>query len=119
MQYLSLSFKKTDPFQAGSIGSIILRDGSPARGVIWVENNGPVVFRSPVGTKYGYFDVKNTHISSLTGLRKHRKSPFATHISPLTGLLAKLKTEPIAPAWKGSTFQTSENLTFFQRKVEY
>lgn len=78
------------------------RNGSPARGVIWVENNGPDVFQSPVGTRCGYFEGKNTHIPSLTGLRKHRESPFATHISPLTGLLAMLKPEPIEPAWKGN-----------------
>jgi hypothetical protein len=95
--------KNVLPFQAaGSIGSNISSIGSPARGVIWVENNDPDVFQSPVGTECGYFSPQNTHIPSLTGLRKHRESPFATHISPLTGLLAMLKPEPIDPSWKGS-----------------
>ena len=92
--------KNVLPFQAaGSIGSNISSIGSPARGVIWVENNDPDVFQSPVGTECGYFSPQNTHIPSLTGLRKHRESPFATHISPLTGLLAMLKCAKIDPGF--------------------
>ena len=120
--------------------SVFSRNGSPARGAIWVENNCPDVFPSPVGTQCGfwfcwfwfcwnksltcshYFRVSdaratqkscigarqrrvnndssqrlepapyperhNTHIASLKGLWKLRKSPFATHISPPRGLEA-------------------------------
>ena len=52
-------------WKAGAGGAIILCDGSPARGVIWVEYNNPVVFQSPVGTSCGYFEGKNTHMTSL------------------------------------------------------
>jgi len=97
-QFLGLTINAL-PIQAGSIGSTISCIGSPARGVIWVENNGPDVFQSPVGTECGCFEGKNTHIPSLTGLRKHRESPFATHISPLTGLLAMLKCAKIDPGF--------------------
>ncbi|WP_373550941.1 TlpA family protein disulfide reductase [Haliscomenobacter sp.] len=63
-----------------------LINGSPARGAIWVENNGAAVFPSPVGTQCGYPERHDTHIASLKGLWKLRKSPLATHISPPRGL---------------------------------
>ena len=68
--------------------SVFLRNGSPARGATWVANNSSDVFQSPVGTRCGYPERHNTHIASLKGLWKLRKSPFATHISPPKGLSA-------------------------------
>jgi Thioredoxin-like len=63
-------------------------NGSPARGATWVGNNDPGVFQSPVGTRYGYPERHDTHIASLKGLWKLRKSTFSTHISPPRGLEA-------------------------------
>ncbi len=75
------------PLKTGVIGSIFSRNGSPARGVIWVANNTAKIFQSPVGTRCGYLEGVNTHITSLKGLWKPFGTLLATHISPLKGLV--------------------------------
>ena len=80
-------FQPPRPLKAGDIGSIFSRNGSPARGEIWVANNAPYVSPSPVGTQCGYLYGDNTHIASLKGLRKLPESSFATHIASLKGLV--------------------------------
>ena len=70
-------------------------EGSPARGATWVENNDPVVFQSPVGTRCGYCAAHHTHITSLKGLWNLRDTPVSTHILPPRGLETFWRTASI------------------------
>ncbi len=70
-------------------------NGSPARGAIWVGNKVPDVSNSPVGTRCGYPEWHDTHITSLKGLQKLREIPFSTHISPPRGLITFWRTASI------------------------
>ena len=89
-----------DPLKAGAIGSNISCIGSPARGVIWVENNGPVVFQSPVGTEYGYFKGK-IPIFRPYGTSEILGITISYPYFAPNGAFALLEMEPIAPAFRG------------------
>ena len=60
----------------------LLENGSPARGVIWVVNNGPDVSQSPVGTRCGYHAARDTHIASLRDSEKQLRHCFLPILRP-------------------------------------
>lgn len=101
MQYLSLSLKNPDPFQAGSIGSNFSKASSPVKGEIWVANVESRCFSESHRDEMWVFYHSRYPHRVPTGLCKTSRLLFSTHISPLAGLSMCGIVEPTDPAFQG------------------
>ena len=105
--------------KAGLTGSVFSRNGSPARGEMWVVNGNSRSFQSPVRDEM-WVSCRSRYPHHVpTGLRKTLGSWFSTHLTPLAGLPLREKTEAIDPnpSRSASCFCLTFNYFFSKKEL--